>query len=181
MRSVESLTDDMKERQAVLHGLFAAYGQARDGERLAVYCEALKEFPVPILKKAAKKLMMEQRFIPTIAEIVDAGRSLVGEVRPGSRMKTWGEAWTEIQQTVHDVFVYGKPHFSTPEIEAAVKSFGYAELCNLKTDELRIASAQMRRFYEDACRRSREKQVNRYVLKIDMGPLLDGATKKLPE
>lgn len=164
-----SSTDMTKERQSVLHGLFAAYGQARDGERLAVYCEALKEFPVPILKKACKKLMMEQRFLPAIAEIVEAGRSLIGEIQPGVRMKTWSEAYAEIQQTVHDVFVYGKPEWSTPEIAAAVNTFGYKDLCCLPADEVRTASAQLRRFYEDACRRSRERQINTYVLATGNG------------
>ena len=176
---MESLTDETKQRQKLLHSLFVAYGQEKNGERLAVYCEALKEFPVPILRKVCKKIMMEQHFIPAISDIVEAGRSLVGEVDPGHRQKTWGEAWQEIQKQTHDAFLYGKPHWSTPEIEAAVKAFGYKELCCLQADEVRTASAQMRRFYEDACRRSRERQVNAYVLHIDPG--LPEGTKGLLE
>lgn len=176
-----SLTEEDKQRKEVIRWLFAAYGQEKNSNKLAIYCETLKEFPAPILKKVCKKLLMEQHFMPAISEIVEAGRSLIAELNPDLRQKTWGEAYAEIQQKTHDEFLYGHPEWSTPEIAAAVKAFGYKELCCLPADEVRTAAAQLRRFYEDACRRSREKQVNRYVLKIDMGPLLDGATKKLPE
>ncbi len=164
--------------QKAVTAMFAAYGKQDDGQRMAVYVSMLGDIQVGLLNKAIKKLILESKFLPTVSEIVQAAKSLVGEIHEDQREKSWGEAWAEILKQVHDVFMYGTPHFSTPEIATAVKCYGWRELCIMRTDEMQTASAQMRRFYEDACRRKREKLVNRFVLKIDSTMLINGPELK---
>ena len=70
--------NDKKSRAQILGVMFGAYGQANDGKRLAAYITMLEDIPNDILMSACKKIMLENKFLPSIAEIVEASRSLVG-------------------------------------------------------------------------------------------------------
>lgn len=144
--------------------LFGAYGQSNDGQRQAIYSKMLEDIPTPILRKAIKKIILENKFVPAISEIVEAAKSLVAEVDESKRVKPWHEAWAEIQTQMHDAFVYKKPVFSTPEIESAVNSFGWIALCTSLEKDMPIVRAQVRQFYENACKRKAEADMNGYVL-----------------
>lgn len=162
--------------------MFAAYDKANNDKQLAAYSMALKDIPEELLMKACHKLLLENKFLPAIAEIVQACRSLVGCVDDNKRERTWAEAWEEIMNQVRECGIYDKPKWSTPEIAAAVKSYGYTDLCGLQKDELQTASAQCRRFYEDACKKKNETDVNNFVLKritgAEMIGLLPGEKRK---
>ena len=124
--------------------------------------------------RACHKVMLEKVFLPAIAEIVQACRSLMGSVDDAKRERTWAEAWKEILGQVRKCGIYDKPVWSTPEIAAAVKAYGYTDLCGLNRDELQTASAQCRRFYEDACGKKNEQSVNDFVLKRITGAEMIG-------
>lgn len=171
-----TLTTD--KRTQIIATLFTTYGQAGDERRIAAYSMALKDLPEDILMKACHKLVLTKAFIPAVAEIVQTCRSLVGAVDDNQRERTWSEAWKEIQKQVRKCGLYDKPVWSTPEIAEAVKAYGYSDLCNLNRDELQTASAQCRRFYEDACRQKHDTEVNDYVMKKISGAQMIGL---LPE
>ena len=154
--------------------MFTAYGQAGDEKRLAAYSMALKDVPEDLLMRACHKMMLEKTFLPAIAEIIQACRSLVGSADDKRRERTWTEAWEEIKRQVKECGMYEIPKWSTPEIAATVKAYGYSDLCFLNRDELQTASAQCRRFYEDACRQKNETGVNDYVLKRITGAEMIG-------
>lgn len=156
--------NDDVERTEIIGMLFGAYGQSNDGQRQAIYSKMLEDIPTPILRKAVKKIILENKFVPAISEIVEAAKSLVAEVDESKRVKPWHEAWAEIQTQMHDAFVYKKPVFSTPEIEAAVNSFGWIALCTSLEKDMPIVRAQVRQFYENACKRKAEADMNGYVL-----------------
>ena len=161
-------------RAQILATLFAAYDKANNEKQIAAYSMALKDIPEELLMRACHKLMLEKTFLPAIAEIVQACRSLVGVVDDRKRERTWAEAWEEIMKQVKDCGIYDKPTWSTPEIAATVKAYGYVDLCHMGNDELQTASAQCRRFYEDACRSKNEHNVNDYVLKKISGAEMIG-------
>ena len=169
---------DNSKHSQILATLFTAYDQGGNEKRLAAYTMALQDIPDDLLMKACHKLMLEKVFIPAIAEIVQACRSLVGSVDDKRRERTWAEAWEEIMKQVRQCGLYDKPDWSTPEIAAAVKAYGYSDLCNLNRDELQTARAQCRRYYEDACRKKQETAVNDFVLKKISGAQMIGL---LPE
>lgn len=168
------MTLTANKRTQILATMFAAYGQAGDEKRLAAYSMALADVPEELLMRACHKLMLTKVFIPSIAEIVQACRTLVGSADDTKRERTWAEAWEEILRQVRQCGLYEKPSWSTPEIAAAVKSYGYTDLCNLNRSELQTASAQCRRFYEDACQNKNDQAVDDYVLKKITGAEMIG-------
>lgn len=145
-------------------GLFAAFGQSGDVNRVNIYTLMLQDFPSEIVKKACRKVILECKFLPTVAEIVAAIKSLAGTADENIRAKTWEEAWREIERAMFDT-PWGKtPTFSTPEIAAAVSAFDWNSLQTSLAADMSTVRAQVRRFYEDACKRISEKQRNDYVM-----------------
>lgn len=156
--------NDEIERTRVIGMLFGAYGQASDGQRQAIYSKMLADIPNQVLKKAVKKIILENKFLPAISEIIEAARNLMAAVDESTRVKSWLEAWGEIQTQMHDAFVYKKPVFSTPEIEQAAMGFGWMALCCTLEKDMPTVRAQVRQLYENACKRRAEADVNNYVL-----------------
>lgn len=162
---------DQKERARIVSVLFKTYGQ-NDKDRQATYVTVLSEIPNEVLSKACKKLILEQKFLPSVSEIVDACKSLIGTVDEASRVKSWDEAWQEIQTAMQRTPWHKKPTFSRPEIETAVRAFGWKELQSVLEVDMPTVRAQVRRFYEDACERSQEQSLNKYVLGQNSDALL---------
>ena len=168
---------DTSTNAKIIASMFACYGQGQDGVRIATYTSVLTDIPTDILSKVCRKMILESKFLPSVAEIVEASRSLIGSMDESSRMKPWAEAWQEIEHQMQECFVYAKPKFSTKEIETAVKMYGWHELCETPSKDMRIAKAQLRDMYREVCERSKEESVNKFVL--GEGKLLDDKCIKL--
>ena len=166
------------DKTKYIASLFAAFGQSGDGARIAIYYRMLKDVPLKVLKLAIDKLILESKYLPTIAEIREALKALVEESN-GTRIKTWQEAQAEIAKGItrswfhgclgEDVpdDLYGKPcepKWSTPEIKAAVDSYGMDNIAMVNASDMPIVWSQLRKAYEQACQRKKEKEVNNYVL-----------------
>ena len=166
------------DKTKYIASLFAAFGQSGDGARIAIYYRMLKDVPLKVLKLAIDKLILESKYLPTIAEIREALKALVEESN-GTRIKTWQEAQAEIAKGItrswfhgclgEDVpdDLYGKPcepKWSTPEIKAAVDSYGMDNIAMVNASDMPIVWSQLRKAYEQACQRKKEKEVNTYVL-----------------
>ena len=149
----------MDIRQAkIITTMFACYGQSQDGTRIAMYVEMLQEIPADVLDQVCRKAIMESKYLPSIAEILQAARDFTGE-----ETLPFADAWDEIETQMKEAFVYDKPKFSRPEIERTVKAFGWQELCEVTTKELPIVRAQLRDMYNSICEQSRKTKVNNYV------------------
>ena len=168
---------DTSTNAKIIASMFACFGQGQDGVRIAAYTSVLTDIPTDILSKVCRKMILESKFLPSVAEIVEASRSLIGSMDESSRMKPWAEAWQEIEHQMHTAFVYEKPVFSTKEIEKAVKMYGWHEFCETPSKDMRIAKAQLRDMYHEVCQRSKEESVNKFVL--GEGKLLDDKCIKL--
>ena len=164
--------------------LFTAYPQSQKNEEtIKVYATMLADVPVGLLNKTIKKCICEQKFLPSVAEIRQAAQSLMGSVDPSRRVKTWQEAQAEILRGIRRTWYHGclgeipdddprfgqpcEPMWSTPEIKAAVETFGMTNLEAVMADDMTTVLAQLRRLYEQACRRKEETAVNSYVLGDD--------------
>ena len=144
--------------------LFGAYGRANDAQQISIYGEMLSDIPPMLLQMAVKKSVRECKFLPSIAEILEQCELLNGAVHEDARAKDWDEAWAEIQKAMQAT-PWGKtPQFSTPEIAQAVNSFGWLPLQTSLAEDMPTVRAQMRRFYEDACSRSKSQAKNDYAL-----------------
>lgn len=156
------INGDDEKRKKILAMLFGAFGKADDADRLAIYGKMLEDMPVVLLSKAVKKLIFEKTFLPSVAEIVTAAKSIAVEVNAANRLPDWQEAWAEIEAAVQS----GAPaaQFSHPIIALAVKTYGMNNLKTCSVEMWSAAHAQMRRIYDDLCRRYSEKEMNAYVI-----------------
>lgn len=144
--------------------MFGAFGQGSDINRIKIYAQFLKSFPAEAVDKAVQKVILNCKFIPTIAELVEALKELSGAANESLRVKTWEEAWGEIQRKMQSTPFGKNPEFSTPEIKAAVDAFGWHDLHTCLEEDMPTIRAQIRRFYEDACKRISNKAQNEAIL-----------------
>ena len=165
---------DVEKRIKILTVLFGMFGQAGDDNRIELYLQFTQDLPTDVLDKAVKKVVTECKFLPTVAEIIEAARGLVAEAEPDTRVKTWAEAWGEIERAMYRTPWGRTPTFSTPEIAEAVYSFGWNTLHTAEAREMPTIRAQIRRMYEDICARRKEQANNRYAISGDKNALLRG-------
>ena len=180
------MTNDKKRKVEIITEFFALYGQAGDGERIAAYVRKFKDIPAELLQMACDQQALRSKFLPSVAELVEGMRSLIGTVDDTRRVKPWNEAQKEIQNGItrtwfHGCFgepvpdeLYGKscdPKWSTPEVKAAVDSYGFENICKVSESDMPIVWAQLRKAYESACERKQELTVNKHVLEKDADKL----------
>lgn len=171
---------EAEARIRIIATLFGAYGQAVDGQRPSIYVKMLKDIPVNVLERACQKIILENKFLPSIAEIVEASRSLVGTADDDSRIREWDEAWAEIERAMQATPWGQYPTFSRPEIAQAVASFGWHDLQMTLAEDMPTVRAQVRRMYEDVCKRTKERGSNEYILGKSKTGLLQPAAKIEP-
>lgn len=172
--------NEAEARIRIIATLFGAYGQAVDGQRPSIYVKMLKDIPVNVLERACQKIILENKFLPSIAEVVEASRSLVGTADDDSRIREWDEAWAEIERAMQATPWGQYPTFSRPEIAQAVASFGWHDLQMTLAEDMPTVRAQVRRMYEDVCKRTKERGSNEYVLGRNKTGLLQPAAKIEP-
>ena len=181
-----------KRKVQAMTTLFIAYGKQNETERIALYCKAFADVPAEILQKIVEKAINDCEYLPSVARLREAGRSLIGSVDVTQRVKPWAEAQKEIQQGLTRTWyhgclgedvpdeLYGKscdPKWSTPEIKVAVDSYGFENIGQSLVTDMPIVWSQLRKIYETICLRKKEEIVNNYVL--GEGNLLDDKYIKL--
>ena len=148
----------------VMAMMFGAFGQGNDINRIKIYAQFLKSFPVGVVEKAVQKVILNCKFLPTIAELTEAIKELSGTANEDLRVKTWEEAWNEIQRKMQSTQWGKTPEWSTPEIKAAGDAFGWNDLQTCLAEDMPTIRAQIRRFYEDACTRLSNQSQNKALL-----------------
>lgn len=154
---------ELERRTKAIVTLLAIWNFGGNTDMITAYVTATKDIHVDVLEKTCKKLMVECESRPVPATILQAAQNFVSEIN-GADILPWDEAWKEIEKEMHDTFVYGKPLFSRPEIEKAVKAFGWQELCEVTIKDLPIVRAQLRDMYNGICEQSRRSKINSYVM-----------------
>ena len=180
------MTNDKKRKVEIITKFFALYGQAGDGERIAEYVRMFTDIPVELLQMACDQQALRSKFLPSVAELVEGMRSLIGTVDDTLRVKPWNEAQREIQKGITMTWfhgclgepvpdeLYGKscdPKWSPPEVKAAVDSYGFDNIGKVLESDMPIVWAQLRKAYESACERKQELTVNTHVLGKDTDKL----------
>ena len=146
--------------------------------RIATYTKVLGDIPTDILSKACRKLLLESKFLPSIAEIVEASRSLMGTM-VGNKVLSWADAQKEIQQGINRTWfhgclgedvpddLYGKscePKWSTDEIKETIEAYGIDNIGKANESDMPIVWSQLRKIYETICERKKEENINKFVL-----------------
>lgn len=111
-------------------------------ESVRLYITCLLDLPFGPAKAGALNLITQpnRRFMPAIGEIRAA---ILNTMHP---IPSAEEAWAEVIQQIHEVGSYGRPSFSHPLIEKAVRAADWATLC--QSDQPAIERAHFLRIYK---------------------------------
>lgn len=150
--------------------LFASFGQEQNVQRIKIYMQMLKDIPEEVMKKVVEKAIYENKYLPTIAELVEACRSLMATSNGVKEVPDWSEAWAEVEKAMRNTPWGGKPKFSHPAIEQAVKNYGWQSIHEVMVDDYHTMQAQLRRVYDEVAKRYVENQRNNIILQNE--PLL---------
>lgn len=138
-----------------------------DDARMRLYVEMLSDIPPQILEAAVKKLIMTNKFLPSIAEIRETAYGIKGTIS-GMAAPDESEAWGEVIKVIRSVGYYGKPKFSHEAITTAVNNIGWQDICMTTYDGMNTLRAQFRRAYQLAAQRQKDNRDNA-VLGISPG------------
>lgn len=168
--------DKMAHAQSITM-LFSAYGQTADKNRMLIYAKALQKMPKDLLMSVVKKAIYNNKYMPSIAELVEACRSITATTTGQNEVPTWSEAWAEIEKAMYAT-PYGKlPTFSHPAIQQAVKNYGWQSIHEVMADDFHTMQAQLRRMYDECAKKYIENKRNKEIL--EGNPLLGNAINKL--
>lgn len=136
-----------------------AFKGALEKDRLQFYVMMLSDIPPQILEVAVKKLIMTNKFLPSIAEIRETAYGIKGTIS-GTATPDESEAWGEVIKAIRSVGYYGKPKFSHEAITAAVNNIGWQDICMTTNDGMNTLRAQFRRAYQLASQRQKDNRDN---------------------
>lgn len=130
-----------------------------DDARMRLYVEMLSDIPPQILEAAVKKLIMTNKFLPSIAEIRETAYGIKGTIS-GTAAPDESEAWGEVVKAIQAVGYYGKPKFSHEAITTAVNNIGWQDICMTTYDGMNTLRSQFRRAYQLAVQRQKDNRDN---------------------
>nr|DAQ50273.1 MAG TPA: replisome organizer [Caudoviricetes sp.] len=130
-----------------------------DDARMRLYVEMLSDIPPQILEAAVKKLIMTNKFLPSIAEIRETAYGIKGTIS-GTAAPDESEAWGEVVKAIQSVGYYRKPKFSHEAITTAVNNIGWQDICMTTNDGMNTLRAQFRRAYQLAAQRQKDNRDN---------------------
>lgn len=158
--------------------LFGAFGQEQNIQRMKIYMQLLKDVPQDVLQKVTQKLMLESKFLPSVAEIAEACRSLTATASGTKEVPDWNEAWHEIKRAMYNTPWGKSPKFSHPAITKAVNSYGWKSIHEVNASDFHTMQAQLRRMYDESAKRYVERKRNNAILAGEPTLLRDGMFSK---
>lgn len=136
-----------------------AFKGALEKDRLQFYVMMLSDIPPQILEVAVKKLIMTNKFLPSIAEIRETAYGIKGTIS-GTAAPDESEAWGEVIKVIRSVGYYGKPKFSHEAITVAVNNIGWQDICMTTNEGMNTLRSQFRRAYQLAAERQKDNRDN---------------------
>lgn len=136
-----------------------AFKGALEKDRLQFYVMMLSDIPPQILEVAVKKLIMTNKFLPSIAEIRETAYGIKGTIS-GTAAPDESEAWGEVIKAIQSVGYYGKPTFSHEAITTAVNNIGWQDICMTPNEGTNTLRSQFRRAYQLAAQRQKDNRDN---------------------
>ena len=136
-----------------------AYNASLDDNRLRLYVEMLSDIPPSILEVSVKKLIMTNKFLPSIAEIRETAYGIKGTIS-GTAAPDESEAWGEVVKAIQSVGYYRKPKFSHEAITTAVNNIGWQDICMTTIEGMNTLRSQFRRAYQLATERQKDNRDN---------------------
>lgn len=135
-----------------------------DAKAWPIYARALSLQLTPDEVNAAMlKLLNTVKWFPTIAEIIEAAKS-IRETAEGSGLPSAGEAWEEIIRQARMNGLDRPWTYSCHEVKIALERFGKTELMYLEESQTNTARAQFMRIYTEVIQRQKTERENNAVL-----------------
>lgn len=160
--------------ETAVDNLFLFYGKQNETGRKRLYVQVFAGIPENLRAPTLKKVIIENRFLPSISELFDAAESLAGTLVPELADLTWAEAWSEVYRAIRQG---GRKKFSRPLITKAVDSIGWNAFCTCPDKEMGVLRAQFRDIYQGLLQRDRTERYNKFCLGLSSSFLLDGGDK----
>jgi len=108
-------------------GLAEYFKSPLSNVELEIYIENLMDYEFASIKKAAKKLVKTEKFMPKVADFVKA----IEETKGNSAES----AWLELLSAIETYGYYRKPYFNDKTIYAVVQAMGgWEAMCNMPVD-----------------------------------------------
>lgn len=112
--------------KAILKQLFESYPKngATEGT-VAQYFRLLQNIPPDDLQAIVDQCVVECKFLPTIAEIVERHRNITGALAP----ETAAEQWGQVTRAMREVGYVQTPRFRDPVTAKIISQWGWENLC----------------------------------------------------
>ena len=128
-------------------------------DSVKVYGVMLSDIPVEILEAAARQIMAELKFFPSIAEWREmAHKLMIGELQIPSAYEAWENAMAQVRRC-GEYYRYQvnqrTPEYSHPLVEKAVNVIGYRHLC--ESENIGIERAHFFKIYESLLSRAEQE------------------------
>lgn len=155
----------------VIAYLCTGFSKPVETQLIDVYFDALADMPLDILQLAAKRVLMQQKWFPTVYELREAAAETVaGEVKTLSPAEAWALAWKaagSIDLEMNGLFIAeGKEWTSQAEwimsklpplVVEAMKTYSLSALCYGK-EPVGVIRGQFTKIYEQLqARTARER------------------------
>lgn len=139
----------------VMAYLSAGVGKAATLEQTRVYFDLLGDLPLPILQEAARRALMEHKYIslPPVGVIRGHAVSISGQRTLGPN--AWELALAAVRR-------YGSLHETRglatlpADVAEAVRAFGWRIICDATNEELGIVQTQFLKVYDTLGKRSEQ-------------------------
>ena len=130
----------------------------------AIYARALSVLSVEEINAAMLKLLTTCKFWPSVAEIIEAARS-IKITAEGNAVPAAAEAWGEIMQLARKNGMDRKWEFSCHEVEYTLKMFGGKQMiCMMQESDMPTCRAQFMRMYNEICEKQKTERENQEVI-----------------
>jgi hypothetical protein len=138
--------------ESIIAQLISAYPNSEATvETIAVYDRLLRHIPAGELQIIVDQCIVECKFFPTVAEIMERYRATV---HVDARI-TAADAWQEVTRAFWEVGYTGTPNFS-PITARVVASLGWRELC--MSENQMADRAHFMRMYDQIVERNEREQ-----------------------
>lgn len=133
---------------------------------IELWTEMLADVPYPVVEAAAKKLILESPYPPTISDV----RKQVADITADPKSKIDGAtAWGEVSRAVREYGWYdpdGALQSMSPRSRKVVRSIGWKEIC--MCDKPGVVRGQFLKMYDSYVKRERKDALLPERLKGDI-------------
>lgn len=160
---------------ATLHSLYGSKSSMNDEKVLEVWYGMLKDLNYTVCANAVAQLGMQNKFMPTVAEIREKCASITAEQLPD-----WDEAWGMVLMSVRNYGYMREAQAieSLPEPARTVaRRMGYQNIC--QSENIATERANFREAYKSQLKYFERRSVLSDAVRREQDRLVEGCAERL--